>query len=86
MIDVFSGRQGNDDTERSENRLSRLWRANDYRRVCRDGLKIVEFLQAPGRGRLLLPVFFFHLLAQHATALAGVSRLVFFLAEVFCDV
>jgi hypothetical protein len=50
--------------------------------VYRDRLKIVEFLQIPGRRRLCFPVFILKLFTQEATAPAGVPGDVFLLTEI----
>jgi hypothetical protein len=50
--------------------------------VYRDRLKIVEFLQIPGGGRLCFPVFILKLSTQEATAPAGVPRDVLLFAEI----
>jgi hypothetical protein len=50
--------------------------------VSRNRLKIVEFLQISGRGRLFFPVLVLEFFAQEAAALAGVPRDVLLLAEI----
>ena len=54
--------------------------------VYRDRLKIVEFLQNSGRGRLFFPVFILEFLAQETATLASVSGHILLLAEVLCNI
>jgi len=86
MVDVLSKWEGDGETERSEKYFSRPGCAHDYRRGCRDRLKIVEFLQASGRRRLLFPVFVLQFFTQEAAALAGVPGLILLFAEISCYV
>jgi hypothetical protein len=86
MVDVPRRREGDGETERGKRQLPGSGGAKRRRRVCRNRLKIVEFLQISGGGRLLFPVVTLKFFTQEATALAGVSGDVLLLAEVSCDV
>ena len=82
MVDVPSRRKGDGGTQRSKQQLAGSRGAIHDWRVYRDRLKIVKFLQIPGRRRLCFPVFILKLFAQEATAPAGVARDVLLLAKI----
>ncbi len=86
MVDVPPRGEGNGEPERREKNLPGPGRANRRWRFCRNRLKIVEFLQISGGGRLLFPVFILQFFAQETASLAGVPRHVLLLAKSLCDV
>ena len=86
MVDVTHRGEGDGETERGKKQLPGPGGVNDRRRFCRHRLKIVEFLQISGGGRLFFPVFILEFFAQETATLAGVSGHILFLAEVLCNI
>ena len=84
MVNVPSGREVDQKSERSEHHLSRPGCTDDYGGACRDRLKTIGFSQTSCRGRLLFPIFILQLLTEEAATLAGVPGFVLFLAEISC--
>ena len=86
MVDVPSGWEGSEETERGKRQLPDPGAANRRRIVSRNRLKIVEFLQISGGRRLLFPVLVLEFFAQEATAPAGVPRDVLLLAKILGNI
>ena len=86
MVDIPPRGERDRETEGGKRQLPGPWAANRRGIVSRNRLKIVEFLQISGWGRLLFPVFILEFLTQEAAALAGVSGHILLLAEVSSDV
>ena len=86
MVDVPPRGGWDGETERGKRQLPGPGRGNRRWRVSRNRLKIVDFLQISGGGRLLFPVFILQLLTQEAAALACVPGNILLLAEGSRDV